>query len=601
MPLPPPGMRPPRDPGEEKKPEITLEFLKRIFSYVVPYKYYMAAVIAVMIVVSVFDLIPPLLTGMIIDDGLIGGNLRMLFILGVLVLGVSAVSNLLNVLRSWLMTLIAQHISLDMKNSMYAHLQRMSHGFFTSNNQGDIITRMTSDIEGIQFVAANTITSVLTNVFTLVFAIIAMYQKNYIAATAGLIIVPLMVIPMHKAGKLRWKLTREAHECQDEINGILNETLSVSGQLLTKLFTNEAYEYERYERLSHRVMRLNIRESLAGRWFGAAMNMITTIGPVMIYLLCGVIIYKYDSSLTVGDVTVLATLLSRVYQPVNSLLNVNVDVVRSMALFSRIFEYFDIEPEIKDSENAIEMKNVAGKISFENVGFEYVKGIKILNDITFDIDSDKCTAIVGQSGIGKSTIVNLILRLYDVTSGRITLDGRDIRDIELASLRSHIGMVTQDSYLFNDTIKANLLYARRDATDSEIEDACRKANIHDFIMSQPHGYDTVVGNRGLKLSGGQKQRLSIARVILKDPEILIFDEATSSLDTLSEKLIQDAIQPLLHERTSIIIAHRLSTIVDADEILVIDDGGIIEHGTHSELLAANGRYAELYNIQKAMP
>lgn len=580
------------------RPEITWSFLKRIFSYVKPYWFYMVGAVMTMAVITIFDIIQPMLTGKIIDDGLIGGDLSRLFVLAGLILCAAVAVNLLSVLRSWLMTWIAQHIAADMRNSMFDHLQKMSHNFFTSNNQGDIITRMTSDIDGIQYVAASTVTGVLTNTFTLVLAVIAMYQKNAVIATAGIIIVPLMVIPMRKAGKMRWRLTKEAHECKDEINGILNETLSVSGQLLTKLFTNEKYEYGRYEKLSNEVMMLNIKEGVAGRWFAAVMSMITTVGPVMMYVLCGILLLRFDSSLTVGDVTVLATLLSRIYQPVNSLMSVNVDVIRSMAMFSRIFEYMDIEPEIKNAEKPLKPKNMRGHIKFENVTFSYNKGINVLENTSFEIKSDRCTAIVGQSGMGKSTIASLILRLYDVTGGRITIDGADIRDIDLASLRKNTGMVTQDSYLFNDTIKANLLYAKKDASDDEIVEACKKANIHDFIMSQPNGYDTVVGNRGLKLSGGQKQRLSIARVILKDPPVLIFDEATSSLDLLSEKLIQDAMEPLLHRKTSIVIAHRLSTVVNADEIMLIEDGDVVERGTHEELIALNGMYSKLYNTQK---
>lgn len=306
---------------------------------------------------------------------------------------------------------------------------------------------------------------------------------------------------------------------------------------------------------------------------------------------------KYDNSLTVGDISVMVALLGRMYQPINSLMNIQVDLIRSMALFTRIFEYYDMPVDIKNEPDAITPASVTGNLRFENVSFYYDEKMPILNGINFDLEAGKSIAIVGPSGAGKSTIINLIPRLYDVTGGRILLDGMDIRKLDLVFLRKNIGIVTQDTYLFNGTIRENLLYARFDATDEELVEACKKANIHDFIMAQPNGYDTIVGNRGLKLSGGEKQRISIARVILKDPAIMIFDEATSSLDSISESLIQDAIEPLIKGRTSIIIAHRLSTIMAVDEILVISGGQVVEQGKHHELVAKGGIYTELYETQ----
>lgn len=306
---------------------------------------------------------------------------------------------------------------------------------------------------------------------------------------------------------------------------------------------------------------------------------------------------KFDSSLTVGDISVMVALLGRMYQPINSLMNIQVDLIRSMALFTRIFEYYDMPVDIKNAPDAVIPPYITGNLRFEDVSFYYDEKVPILKGINFTLEEGRSIAIVGPSGAGKSTIINLIPRLYDVTGGRILLDGIDIRKLDLNFLRRNIGIVTQDTYLFNGTIRENLLYARFDATDEELIEACKKANIHDFIMAQPDGYDTVVGNRGLKLSGGEKQRISIARVILKDPAIMIFDEATSSLDSISESLIQDAIEPLIKGRTSIIIAHRLSTIMAVDEILVISGGRVVEQGTHHELVARGGVYTELYETQ----
>lgn len=584
---------------EEKanKPKITIALLKRIGSYLIPYWKQLIIVLIAILFEAVFGLLPSILTGKIIDNGLIGKDLNALTRLILLSLSVIILSNLIGVLENYLNTWIAQHISYDMRNKMFSHMQSMSHGFFTSSKQGDIITRMTSDISGIQTVIASTFTSIISNTIILITALVAMYRMNWILATVALIIVPLFSIPTKRVGKSRWLITQQSQECNDEINGILNETLSVSGQMLVKLFTNERREYEQYKKANSRMIKLNIKEGLTGRWFRVVMSTFTSIGPMLIYLVGGLLIMRYNSNLTVGDITVMVALLSRMYQPINSLLNIQVDMIRSMALFTRIFDYFDMPIDIKNATDFIIPTSVKGNLKFEKVFFHYEKERNILDGLSFDLDAGKSIAIIGPSGAGKSTIINLIPRLYDVIGGQISLDGNDIRKLDLSFLRKNIGMVTQDTYLFNGTVRENLLYARFDASEQEIIEACKKANLHDFIISQPNGYDTVVGNRGLKLSGGEKQRLSIARVILKNPAILIFDEATSALDSISESLIQAAIDPLLTGRTSIVIAHRLSTIMAADEILVICKGNVVEHGKHLDLLQKGGVYTELYETQ----
>ena len=588
---------------EEKanRPKVTLGLLKRIFSYLLPYWKQMILIFVFIILSSIMMLLPSVLTGKIIDDGLINRNMKMLITLILVSLGVTLFANLIRVGESFLNNWIAQHITFDMRNKMYRHLQQMSQKFFTSNNQGDIITRMTSDISGVERVVTSTFTSILSNSITLVVAIIIMFKENWILATVGVLVIPLFTIPTRWAGKTRWELTQDAQECNDEVNGILNETLSVSGQLLVKLFGKEEYEFNRYKNVNQRMINLNIKESMAGRWFMVIINTFSSVGPMLLYLVGGILMMKYDSNLTVGDITVLVALLGKMYGPVNSLLNIQVEWIRSMALFTRIFEYFDMPIEIKNSENPITLENVDGNIEFKNVEFSYDGERKILKDINFELKSGRSIALVGPSGSGKSTIANLIPRLYDVCNGTITLDGVDVRNLDLAWLRDKIGIVSQETYLFNGTIRENLLYAKPDATDEEIMDACKKANIDDFILKQEKGLDAMVGNRGLKLSGGEKQRLSIARVLLKDPVLLIFDEATASLDSISEKKIQDAINPIIDSRTSILIAHRLSTILAADEILVIKDGVIAERGEHAELVKAGGTYAELYETQFYIP
>ena len=584
---------------EEKaqRPKVTKALLIRIFSYLKPYWKQFLLVLVCIFVSSVFSLYPSILTGRIIDEGLIGRDLNKLIMLIGLSLAVTLGANLIGVLESYLNTWIAQHIIYDMRNAMYLHLQKMSQSFFTSNNQGDIITRMTSDIDGVRSIIANTLTSILSNSVTLIVAMVAMFQKNWILALLGIVIVPLFTIPTRNAGKTRWSLTREAQECSDEINGILNETLSVSGQLLVKLFGREDAEYERYETVNRKMIGLNIRESMAGRWFRVVISTVSSIGPMLLYLVGGILMMKYDSDLTVGDITVLVALLGRMYMPVNQLLNIQVDWIRSMANFTRIFEYYDMPVEISDRENALVPVRADGDIEFKHVDFWYEEGKQILKNINFRLESGHSIAIVGPSGSGKSTIVNLIPRLYDVREGSVTFDGNDVRDLKLSFLRSHVGVVSQETYLFNGTIRDNLLYAKPDATEAELLSACARANILEFIEKQEKGLDTLVGNRGLKLSGGEKQRISIARVLLKDPTVLIFDEATSALDSISEKKIQEAIDPLVEERTSILIAHRLSTILAADEILVVKDGEIVERGTHEELVGAGGVHTELYETQ----
>ena len=364
------------------------------------------------------------------------------------------------------------------------------------------------------------------------------------------------------------------------------------------LCTREEREYERFVKVNEEVTRLGLKEQQSGRWFRVVMGLFTQLGPLLIYFAGGYfIITRADPSLTVGTITATVSLVNRLYRPVESLLNIHVDFTRSLALFTRIFDYFDMENPIRSPENGATPDVTDGDIVYDHVAFSYDPEKPLLTDISFTVPAGKMYAIVGPSGSGKSTIVNLIPRLYDVLAGSVKIAGVDVRDFDLPYLRSQIGVVTQDSYLFNGTIRENLLYAREDATQEELDAACYIANLNDFIRSQPEGYETVVGNRGLKLSGGEKQRLSIARVILKDPKILILDEATSALDSITENAIQDALEALMEGRTSIVIAHRLSTILKADRILVVKDGTIAEQGSHEELLAQGGTYRELYETQ----
>ena len=485
-----------------------------------------------------------------------------------------------------------------MKNQMYDHLQHMPHSFFTSERQGDIITRMNTDISGVSSVISGTLSSVVSNIATVVTTLVALFSMSWQLALVGIVVIPLLILPTKSVGRTRWQLLSVSQAKNDEMNQLVNETLSVSGSLLVKLFTREKAEYERFVAVNEEVTQLALKEQRSGKWFRVIMGMFTQIGPLLIYFAGGyLIISRTDASLTVGTITATVALVNRLYRPVQSLLDLQVDFTRSLALFTRIFDYFDMVNPIVSPPAGKKPVMRNADVFFNHVSFSYDPEKPLLRDIEFFIPGGKMYAIVGPSGSGKSTIVNLIPRLYDVTGGRVVVGGADVRACDLTYLRGQIGMVTQETYLFNGTIRENLLYAKPDATQAELEEACKTASIHDFIMAQPEGYDTQVGNRGLKLSGGEKQRLSIARVMLKNPKILILDEATSALDSISENAIQHALEVMMKGRTSIVIAHRLSTILKADRILVVKDGVICEQGTHDELLEKNGVYRDLYETQ----
>ena len=419
----------------------------------------------------------------------------------------------------------------------------------------------------------------------------------------GMLLLPLFVLPTRLAGKRRWAMAREIQQKRDESNQILNETLSVSGQLLVKLFGREEDENCRYETLNSEIRRLSVRESLTGRLFMSTIQIFSSFSPQLLYLLGGILLLKapIGPAITVGEISIIVSLMTRLHRPVDDLLNIHVDITRSLALFERLFAYYDMQPDISDKPDAADAGRLKGQVTYDRVSFGYLPGQTVLEDVSFQVQPGQSFALVGGSGSGKTTLITLLPRLYEVTGGAISIDGTDIRDMTLASLRRNIGMVSQDTYLFNGTILENLRYAKPDATREEIEDACKKAHIHDFIASLPQGYDTLVGNRGLRLSGGEKQRLSIARVILKNPPILILDEATSALDSISESHIQAAIKPLLKSRTSLVVAHRLSTIMASDKILVVGNHRIAASGTHRELLETSPLYRELYETQFTVP
>jgi ATP-binding cassette, subfamily B, bacterial len=418
---------------------------------------------------------------------------------------------------------------------------------------------------------------------------------NWQLAVLSLVILPFFILPTRRVGRIRQQLRRRTAEQQGGLAAMMAETLSISGTLLMKAFAREAYEAERFHKQSSDLRDLDIRQRMVGRWFFMVIGLFQSIGPAMIYLYGGWLVIQGEIS--IGTVVAFVAYLRQLYGPVSELANVHVDVMTSLALFDRVFDYLDLKPEIEEPPNALVPPPARGEIAFNHVSFSYVSGRLALDGLSFVAKPGQLAALVGPSGAGKTTVTYLVPRFYDPTSGTIEIDGHDLRGISLHWLRSQIGIVTQETYLFHATVNDNLRYGQPDATDAEIEAACRAANIHEFIVGLPNGYETLVGERGYRLSGGEKQRLAIARVLLKDPRILLLDEATSSLDSRSEALIQAALTPLLAGRTSLVIAHRLSTILAADVILVLDRGKLVEQGTHADLLARGGLYARLYDEQ----
>lgn len=607
---PPAGMRGPMRIGggprgflteEEKKnkPKLTKKLLSRILGYLMPYKWYFLLVFAALVVSAVLGLFPAIITGKIVDT-IISGNegIKDLIKLLVLAFTVLSASQIISVLEQYINSWISQKIIYDMRNEMYNHLQHMPHSFFTNEKLGDIVTRMNGDINGVSSVISVMLTSVVSNFLTVGISVFYLFYTDWRLAIVGIIVLPALIFPTRSVSLKRWTLASEAQEKHDELNQQINETLSVSGSLLVKLFTKEQTEYEKFKKINNQATAITIKEHRAGSWFHVMLGLFIQLAPLLIYFAGGfLIISGSDSSLTVGDISIVVALVNRLYQPVRMLLDLQVDFTRSLALFTRIFDYLDKSIEIENPKNPKTPDLSDCTVEFSNVHFSYNSETEILKGIDFKIPDSKMYAIVGTSGAGKSTIIGLIPRLFDTNSGTVSISGVPVKEFDISYLRQNIGLVTQDTYLFNASLLENLLYAKPDATMEEIENACKTANIYDFINSLPQKFDTIVGNRGLKLSGGEKQRISIARVILKNPKILILDEATSSLDSISESLIQNALEKVMMGRTSIVIAHRLSTIMSADKIMLLEKGKITNTGSHDELLNSSASYKKLYETQ----
>ncbi|MBV8371470.1 MAG: ABC transporter ATP-binding protein [Candidatus Eremiobacteraeota bacterium] len=578
---------------DPNRPKVTKRVdLRRILAFFRPYTVEQALVLVCIFVISVLGLLPPLFTKSLIDHAIPAHDMHAVWLnIGGMV-AVAIVAGVIGVYQGYLNSLVGEGIMRDIRTSLVAHLHRMPLSFFTGTKTGEIMNRVSNDVDNIDNIVTGTLVSIVTNVFLMLTTVVTIFVMSWQLALVALAIIPLMIFPLSPVGRRMFIIRKRTREKRDEIESITQETLSISGITLIKSFVREAWERSRFYQAGTDLMKLEIRLAMVGRWFIAAITAMVIVGPAVVWLVGSWL--AIQGALTVGTIVAFVAYLARLYGPASALAGVQVQIVSALAVFERIFEYLDMQPEGAEKPGALALHDVRGEIAFEDVQFSYSPERSALNGVSFRIEPGQMAAFVGPSGAGKTTITQLVPRFYDPQSGAVRVDGLDVRDVTLASLRENIGIVTQETYLFHDTIAANLRYARPDATDEALSAAARAANIHEFIASLPDGYETVVGERGHKLSGGERQRLAIARVLLKNPRILILDEATSALDSANEAAIQAALVPLMEGRTSLVIAHRLSTILNADVIFVVENGRVTEHGTHAELLARNGGYAHLY-------
>ncbi|WP_051138852.1 ABC transporter ATP-binding protein [Agromyces italicus] len=606
--------------------------LRRISELFAPHKAALITTVVLVLVGAALAIIPPLLTQRAFDDGLFpidasgevsGPNLPVLMWLVIAMIAVFVVSALLGVWQTWLTATIGNSVMGALRVRLFTHLQAMELSFFTRTKTGVIQSRLQNDVGGVASVLTNTVSSVLGNTVTVISAFIAMLLLNWQLTIIALVLMPFMVIAQRRVGQVRARIAGKTQESLSEMTAITQETLSVSGILLSKSFTRQQSEIDRYADENRNQIRLQVKQQMTGQWFFAMVNIFMSSIPAIVYLVAGWLIAGGTAGLTAGTIVAFTTVQARLLFPLMGLMRVALDLQTSSALFARIFEYLDLKPAITDAPKAVDVPTgsgfetrppasgaprpggALGRVEFDAVSFRYPdadgESRPTLDGVSFTIEPGQFVAFVGPSGAGKTTVSYLVPRLYEASSGAVRFAGVDVRELRQESLMSHIGIVSQETYLFHATIAENLRYARPDASDGELEAAARAANIHETIASFPDGYDTVVGERGYRLSGGEKQRIAIARVLLKDPAVLVLDEATSALDTISERVVQQALDDAARGRTTIAIAHRLSTVVAADVIFVVVAGRIVERGTHAELIDAGGVYASLYRQQEERP
>lgn len=621
----------------DEKPRVTRNLMARVLSYARPYAWKIAAMLALILTATGLNLLTPLILRNLIDVVLPAKDLNRLTWLALALLAIPAVSGAVNIAQRRLNAAVGEGVIYDLRVALFAHLQRMSLRFFTHTKVGELMSRLNNDVVGAQNAISNTIVNMVTNVIQAAAVLVVMLTLEWRLTLISVAILPLFLLAARRMGERLRDIARQHMDANAKMNALINETLNIGGALLVKLFGQSVTEVRRFQSRAGDVRDIGVRRAVVGVSFFVMIGLLSAVGTALVYGLGGYMVIR--EVFTLGNIVAFGAYLSSLYSALSALASAPVEFATSVVSFERVFEIIDLPVDIAEKPGAIPLQNVRGELAFENVSFRYgiderkllrevrrfgqidqveaaLSGERIqeeeeekipagvsqarevaLEQINFHVRPGELVALVGPSGAGKTTLTYLIPRLYDPTSGVIRIDGHDLRDVTLASLSAAIGMVTQETHLFHDTIRTNLLYARLDARQTEIEEACRAANIHDFICALPQGYDTVVGERGYRLSGGEKQRIAMARVILKDPRILVLDEATSHLDSESEALIQDALRRVMAGRTSIVIAHRLSTILAADLILVLDRGRIVERGSHAELLDQGGLYAHLYETQ----